>query len=274
MKCATCGLPLSPKRQQANCPRCGAPVKSAARTQAAVGSAQPGFFVPPARNPSNGPGLQAPISPPVEPVQGWQSGIHDQAGLAPFWSDQPGQQPPENNRNGRLGFTIAGLCIVAGALLLVFVYFMAIGGQGNQNGATNGTQTTSKSTATPSSSPTSLPSATATSFPGQQYIDNGQMSSSQPPPLHVTTTFKANQNMYVVFDLHPNGRTGAVCLIWYLNGQKVTSYTFKGGGNSHSSYAYAIFGGAGSGSVELYWASDTSCKNGLLAQRVAFTVTK
>jgi len=274
MKCAKCGLPLSPKRQPANCPRCGTPVKSAVRTRAAVGSAQPGFFVPSARNPSNGRGLQAPISPPLEPAQGWQSGIRDQAGPAPFWSDPSGQQPPGNNRNSRLGFTIAGLCIVAGALLLVFVYFMAIGGQGNQNGATNGTQTTSTATAPPSSSPTTLPSPTATSFPGQQYIDNARMSSSQPPPLKATSTFKTNQTIYVAFDLHPNGHSGAVCLVWYLNGQKVTSFNFKAGGNSHSSYAYAIYGGTGPGSVELYWAGDPSCKNGLLAQEVAFTVTK
>jgi hypothetical protein len=59
-----------------------------------------------------------------------------------------------------------------------------------------------------------------------------------------------------------------------LNGQKVTSYNFKAGGNSHSTYAYAILGGTGSGSVELYWAADTSCSNDMLAQQVAFTVTQ
>jgi hypothetical protein len=80
--------------------------------------------------------------------------------------------------------------------------------------------------------------------------------------------------MYIVFNVHPNGKNAVVCLTWYLNGEKVTSFNFKVGGNSHSTYAYAIFGGTGAGAVELYWASDTSCKNALLAEKASFTVTK
>lgn len=266
MKCPSCGFPLSPRRTQETCPRCGTLVKMQAAQKAAVGSAQPVFFTPPAYNSSSTDGKQAPISPPVEPTPGWQAAFPGQAG-------QPRLQRQYTAGNPKLGFTIAGLCIVGGALLLVFVYFMAIGVHGNQNNdSANGTQT--NTTATTAPSPTSIPSPTATLFPGQQYIDHAQMSGSQPPPVHATNTFKINQKMYVAFNVHPRGQNAVVCLVWYLNGQKVTSYNFKVGGNNHSSYAYAIFGEAGTGSVELYWAKDTSCNNGQLAQQVSFTVTK
>src|SRR5579864_4532302 len=171
MKCATCGLPLSPNRAQANCPRCGAPTNSPAAQKAPAGAAQSGFFAPAAFNPASPHYTQSPIPPALEPGQGWPAGIREQAGFAPLAADQVGQprwqpSPPRNNRNNRMGFMIAGLCILAGALLLVFVYFMAIGVNQN-NGTTSGTQTASHPTAIPSPSPTSNPSPTATPFPGQ-----------------------------------------------------------------------------------------------------------
>lgn len=172
-----------------------------------------------------------------------------------------------------MGFTIAGLCIAAGALLLVFVYILAIGDQGN-NSSTNGTQTTPQTVTSPSPTPTSNPSPTPTPFPGQQYIDNAQLSSSPPPSLQVTSTFKTGQKIYAVFDLHPQGQSGEVCLVWYLNGQQATSYQFAVSGNNHTSYAYAILGSAGSGYVDLYWANNASCSNSQLAQQVNFTVTQ
>jgi hypothetical protein len=265
MKCAACGLPLSPKRQQANCPRCGAPVNSSALHLGRAGSAQPGFFIPSAYNPSNAHDFQAPVSSPVGPQQGWHAGRQEQAGQQ--------YRPPGNRRNNRLGFTIAGLCILAGALLLVFVYFLGV--QGNQNnGTANGTQTVASPTTAASPASTSMPSPTATAYPGQQYIDHAQMSSSPPPSTQVTSTFKTNQKIYVTFDLHPNGQSGAVCLVWFLNGQQATNYTFPVSGSSRSSYAYAIYGQAGTAFVDLYWASDSKCNNKMLAQQVSFTVTQ
>jgi hypothetical protein len=181
-----------------------------------------------------------------------------------------GQAP----RNNRLGFTIAGLCIAAGALLLVFVYILAVNGQGNSNSA-NVSQAAPQTTTSPSPTPTSNPSPAPTPFPGQHYIDNAQLSSSKPPSLQVTSTFKTGQTIYVVFDLHPDGQNGEVCLAWYLNGQQATAYHFAvSGSSSGQSYAYATLGGTGPGYVDLYWASDATCSNGQLAQQVNFTVTQ
>jgi hypothetical protein len=246
MKCASCGMPLSPNRPQTNCPKCGAPVNTHASQKVAIGASgnyAPGFPVPSAFNPS----VQSPVAP------------------------QPPQQPPDNSRNIRLGFMVAGLCILAGAFLLMLVYFLGVGGQGNQ---TAGSQTTPQPTVVPSPSPAITPSPTATPFPGQQYIDNAQLSSSPPPAVQPTTTFTSGQKIYVTFDMHLNGQKGVICFVWYLNGQQATSYNFPVSGGNNSSYAYATLGGSGAGYVDLYWANDTTCNNDLLAQQVPFTLTK
>ncbi len=290
MKCPTCGWLLSPNRPTATCPRCGSAVDGGQK--AGVGSAeaghaswggngsftpsmpgseqgsQPGFGAPGIPNVYSTPGYQVPLSPQDDPRQSWQSG-------SPTPPSRPGYgyQPPQ--KNGRLGFIVAGLCILAGALLLVFVYFMAVGGHNgtSNNGSGTGiTQTANTPTAAPTSSP-SAPSPTVTAYPAQRYIDNAQMSSS-PPPIQATTTFKTGQKIYITFNLHPGGQKGAVCFIWYLNGQKATTYNFPASGGNTTTYAYAIFGGTGSGYVELYWASDTTCSNEQLAQRVNFTVSQ
>ncbi len=93
-------------------------------------------------------------------------------------------------------------------------------------------------------------------------------------PTQLATTFKTNQKIYVTFQLHPAGQSGAVCLLWYLNGRQVTSYNFATGKYDIPSYSYAIYGSTGAGTVEVYWASSTSCSDKQLAQRVDFTVTQ
>ncbi|HLL79421.1 MAG TPA: hypothetical protein VKT25_07980 [Ktedonobacteraceae bacterium] len=299
MKCATCGWLLSPHRPTATCPRCGSPVeggqKSAISSAGSLGSAQAnqatwggnGAFGSPAQiveqsqgsysaptlpNNFQSPTYQAPLSPLSPPVEPWQAGASTPVG---YTLGRPGygNQPPRKNSNPKLGFIVAGLCIVTGALLLVFVYFMAVDGQGNPSGSASSiTPAASSPTVAASPSPTT-PSPTATTYPGQQYIDNAQMSSS-PPPLQASTTFKTGQKIYVAFHLHPHGQKGVVCLTWYLNGQKATAYNFPVGSGETSTYAFAIFGQTGPGYVQLYWASDTSCSNEQLAQSVNFTVTK
>jgi hypothetical protein len=184
---------------------------------------------------------------------------------------------PRNFRNSRLGFVIAGLCILAGALILVFVYFIAVGSPGG-DATTKGTGSpVSLPTKAPTPTATTAPTPTATIYPGQQYINNAQMASavdsSSLQPTQLATTFKTNQKIYVTFQLHPAGHNGAVCLLWYLNGRQITPYSFAVSANSKLSYAYAIYGGTGAGYVEIYWASTTQCTDQLLAQHVDFTVT-
>jgi hypothetical protein len=187
-----------------------------------------------------------------------------------------------NSSTTRLGFTVAALCVIAGGLLLVLVYFLAAGPSGNPNGSVGSasTQQTSASPTSlpPSPSPASSPSPTATTLPGQQYIDNAQTASAinlkTAQPTQLSTTFMVNQKIYVTFQLHPQGQNGAVCLLWYLNSSQVTGYDFPVTQHSSASYSYAIYGGTGAGAVEVYWASSPSCTDKQLAQRVDFTVTQ
>ncbi len=241
MRCPSCGWPLSPAHTTANCPRCGTPIDS---------------------------GQQA--------GQVWLQGPVSQADF--FSAGTPPPMETKSSGNMKLGFTVAGLCVLIGGLILIFVYFMAIGFPG---GSPNNTATTSSasngSTLTKAPTATVALSPTATVYPGQQYIDNAQMASAidttTKQPTQLTTTFKINQNIYVIFQLHPPGHGGAVCLLWYLNGKQVTQFSFPASAYSKLSYAYSIYGQAGAGYVEIYWASTIQCTDQILAQHVDFTVT-
>ncbi|HEX6482463.1 MAG TPA: hypothetical protein VF043_26775 [Ktedonobacteraceae bacterium] len=222
---------------------------------------------------------------------GWNAGANMQYSAPPAQGPLVGttrQQPRPGRGSGnssaiRLGFTVAALCVIAGGLLLVFVYFMATGPSGTPNGGV-GSASTQQTTISPTSlppspSPTSAPpSPTATTFPGQQYIDNAQTASAinlkTAQPIQLSTTFTVNQKIYVTFHLHPQGQSGAACLLWYLNSNQVTTYDFPVTQYSSASYSYAIYGATGAGAVEVYWASSTSCADKQLAQRLDFTVTQ
>ena len=190
---------------------------------------------------------------------------------------------PQAPRMRNLGFIVAALCVISGGLILVFVYFLAMslpatpttGTYPATPVATRNMLTASPTT--PALSPTAVLSPTAGALPGQQYIDNPQMASlvntTTAQPLQLTTTFKVNQKIYVSFNIHPNGKNGAVCLIWYLHNKKVTQFPFPVTASARAGYSYAIYGGTGPAYVEIYWASTTTCSDKILAQRVNFTVT-
>jgi hypothetical protein len=281
MKCASCGLPLSPSHTPINCPRCGTP------TNAISTNGQPnyqqaywetshvvdagGTLPPDYQRAQNVQGPPA-YSPPPQSGQMWYGQVY-QPGFSPV-------PPPNGSRKTKLGFILAGLCILAGGVILIFVYFSASGlpGSNSSNSATTtSTSTPNVSTATPTTAPTAIPSQTATNYPAQQYEDNAQMSAVVDPntlqPSQPTTTFKPGQNIYVSFQVHPNGHAGAVCIIWYLNSKQITNFSLPVSATSKYSYAYSIYGGAGPAYVELYWASSTQCTDQVLAQHVDFTVT-
>jgi len=276
MRCSSCGLPLSPSRAQTNCPRCSTPVGPDPKATEQpyqqpywghAGAAQAGTPTQ-----TDQWAEQPPYHPPVAQIPEYQRGV-----LQRYPPQSPQAMAPRNFRNSRLWFSVAGLCILAGALILVFVYVSAIGSPGG-NATTTGTGSpVSLPTKAPTLTATTAPTPTATIYPGQQYINNAQMASainsSSLQPTQLTTTFKTNQKIYVTFQLHPAGHTGAVCLLWYLNGQQLTPYSFPVSANSKLSYAYAMYGGTGAAYVEIYWASTTQCTGQLLAQHVDFTVT-
>ena len=286
MKCTSCGLPLSPSHTPTNCPRCGTAYSGSLNYGAAttINSAYWETQV---------------LSMQEEHLLQITSGrkmcrvlllihLHHNLGKCGHGKStnldisSPPPHPPTGSRNTKLGFILAGLCILAGALILIFVYFSASGlpGSNSSNSATiTSTSTPNVSTSTPTTAPTAtaIPSQTATTYPGQQYVDNAQMSAAVDPntlqPSQLTTTFKTGQNIYVSFQVHPNGHAGAVCIIWYLNSKQITNFSLPVSATSKYSYAYSIYGGAGPAYVELYWASSTQCTDQVLAQHVDFTVT-
>ncbi len=293
MKCISCGLPLSPSRTTTNCPRCGTPINAgqkAASTpvqqeyhQANWGNAgvvEAGAGPPPsnyqwAQNMHASPLPQTPQQA-SQAGQIWLQGPVSQPGFSP---GPPPQQvtPPSNSRNTKLGFVVAGLCVLAGGMLLIFVYFLAIGLPGsNSNNTAATTRTPNVSTPTTAPTATAALSPTTPIYPGQQYINNAQMASTVDPkslqPGQLTTTFKTGQNIYVAFQVHPP-QSGAACLTWYLNGSQVAHYSFQISANSKLSYAFSVYSRTGPAYVEIYWASTTQCTDQVLAQHVEFTVT-
>jgi predicted RNA-binding Zn-ribbon protein involved in translation (DUF1610 family) len=273
MKCTSCGLPLSPLRTTAGCPRCGTPVNSGHKAASTPVQQQ---YQPPKWGTAGV--VEAGAGTPLPDYQ-WAQNV--QAPVSqPGFSPGPPQQatPPRNSRNTKLGFVVAGLCVLAGGLILILVYFLAtsLSGSNSNNSATT-TSTPQVSTTKTVPTATAAPSPTTTVYPGQQYIDNAQMSSAVDPnslqPTQLTTTFKTGQKIYVAFHLHPPGHGGAFCIIWYLNSKQVANFSLPVSATSKYSYAYSIYGGAGAAYVEIYWASTTQCTDQLLAQHTDFTVT-
>lgn len=189
---------------------------------------------------------------------------------------------PRGSSSGFLGFVIAGLCVVTGGLLLIFVYFTGLSLPQSNSLSVNGITPVATQAIIPSSTtaitPTITPTATkSTAFPGEQYINDPQMASSinaaTAQPLKTTTTFAVNQRIYVTFTIHPNGKSGAVCLAWYLNNHLVNQFAFLVSASAGSGYSYDLYGAAGPSYVRISWASTTACSDALLAQQVSFTVT-
>jgi len=87
------------------------------------------------------------------------------------------------------------------------------------------------------------------------------------------TSVKVHQTVSVVFRTKIGGRAGAICMLWYLNGQSAFNYAFPVGAHTTASYGQAMFASPGSGYVELYWASSKACTGQVLAQHVNFTIT-
>lgn len=312
MKCINCGLPLSPARTLTNCPRCGAPLNSGQEVQQQQfeqrgwGTTNMGGRGAPQENPWVQVGSTAPPQAffpqgmQNQPVMGGQGNRFNGSGRPEFQSSPlstkrpyPPQNKPKNSRNL---FMVAGLCVIVGALLLVLIVVLGSGGSNPQSSTTaNNNPTSNSSTSlpqtgtTPTPTPTTnaeasptasaSPSVTGTAYPGQQYISDAQMAqgvdNKTMQPQQPTTTFPVGSNMYVIFNLHPPSQGGAVCSLWYLNGNPnpITSYSFNVSGSSTASYTYATYGSPGQAYVELYWASDKSCSDKVLAQHVDFTVT-
>lgn len=302
MRCMNCGLPLSPERNLSNCPRCGASlnalqgVQQQQFDQAGWGnmggaSQQPSWGQTPPPGPFS-PFTQQNQGGPTTPMgSGFNSGMGSGMQQSPLAPRRPYAPPQGKRSNPRLLFMAAGLCVLLAAMLLGLIYILGSSGSGNPSPSTANTNSntpgSSTATAPASASPTAAdtttptadasPTASGTAYPGQQYIDGAQMSAGvnkqTAQPVNPTTTFKAGATMYVTFKLHPPSQGGAVCAYWYLNGNQVVLYPLAVKGSNHANFTYATYGSAGPAYVELYWASNTSCSDKVLAQHVDFTVT-
>jgi hypothetical protein len=223
----------------------------------------------------------------------WQSFPQPKPGNAP--SDgikagefRPSPQRPEpihSRRTVQPGFTVAGLCVLSGGLILMLVYIISLNLPLLATGTPSATiaNTPTSQTLSPGAqmaatttplSPTAIPTP---SLPGKMYIDNAQMGSSlvlnTAQLSQITTTFTVNQKIFVTFIVHPLNAGGAVCLNWYVNQKQFSQFSFAVGVGLQHAYSFAFAGSAGSGSVSISWASSTDCTDKMLAQVVTFTVT-
>lgn len=215
------------------------------------------------------------FAPTSTPTPSWISPASGQ-GQAGSYTGKAGKK----RRSGQLGFTIAGLCVITGALLLIFVYVISMELSQNSAAISTVTPTTVQPTRTvhaqpTATSPAASPSPTAT-FPGQQFISNAQMASAvdttTAQPLQTATTFAVGKPVYVTFLVHPNGQAGEVCLSWYLSGKFTSNFSFAVGSSSTPAYSYTYYNASGPAYVELSWSTSANCSNALLAQRVDFTI--
>ncbi len=189
-------------------------------------------------------------------------------------------------RKARAGFTLAGICIFCGAALLLCVFLLA------QSPAPDSQPATLSNIAPPAHTPVALtsvvdtptptaPSITPTpTFPAQEYAFNAQMASMADDvtgrPTVLTTSFRVKQKMIVAWQVDPHGQYGAICVRWYINDQYQAFADYGGIAVRPASlrgFSYIYPGVAGPGYVELYWASNVSCTDRVLAQRVDFTVS-
>lgn len=240
MKCTNCNLLLSPAGTIMNCPHCGTSTVSDQETRRVSG-------------------LQ---NDQLRQTYGTQASNGERASILPAI-------PP------KIGFTVAGLCIFAAALILLFVNFMAMGlSRNTSNGGSHATLT-----GTPSQSATPSPSTTPTeiSLPGKHFIDKAQTATSVDistgKPLGPNDTFAVNQKVYLSIHLHPAGHAGAVCLLWFLNGKRTTHYEFLVSPGDTVAYSFTTYPQPGTAYVDIYWAKTILCAGKLLAQHVTFTIT-
>ena len=214
----------------------------------------------------------APLAPPV--AQNLTAPSATEAFAPTFLA--PAKRPSPT----RFGFTIAAIFVATGGLLLMLVFIMSLGLSSPHISVASQVSlpphmsvTSDLATPTYMTAPATTP---VSQYPGQTYIDNIQMASSVNTmtaiPIQVTTNFKVKQRAFVTFSLHP-GQSGAVCLFWYMNDKSFTHYAFAVDGTSTPAWSYASVPEAGPGYVEIYWASNTTCADKLLAQRADFLVT-
>lgn len=200
------------------------------------------------------------------------------------------QAPHRRQTKTKLGFTVAGMCFVTGALIMIFVFIMAqsLSADNKATGianADNSAPVQDVATNTPEAgqkpSPTSLQTTPTPPATGGAYIDNTNLASSVDlhtgQPLVATQTFHRGQAIYVTMTIHQAAYSGAVCINWSINNQMVPyANPAAPEGATYlaqtSAYFYYKPGAAGSGYVDIAWSNTTACTNKVPVQHLLFTI--
>jgi len=277
MQCRTCGAPLP--SGAAFCTNCGAATPYNLSGQAIPGAqpAAPSQYQPnneplPAYNPAQFPPQpgQAGIAQTVYGGSSYDAPTENNYAppppppLNPYgapYAPTPGSfippgQPPRR-QGPKVGLIIG---IVAIVLLLVAGGIIAIFASRNNTNSPASTAGVS-----PSGSPIDPTSATI--------ISNAQTASavdSNALPTNVTSNFSVRQTVYVTFNLHTNGQAGYAQAKLYSDTTYVGNKILK----VQSGYNYGYFSlelnKAATGTVELYWCTQSDCSDAKLATIVTF----
>jgi hypothetical protein len=178
----------------------------------------------------------------------------------------------------RVGFSVASTCIAAGTMILLLVFALTKTLPPTTPTQTPGTAHTSIAP-TPTTEPTIAPSPTPSPTTGdQQYFSEAQLGSeinnSTAQIVTQSTTFQLHQRIYVTFLVHTGNQIGAACLLWHWGNNSQTEFQFQLLASSGSAYSYMPAEAAGTGKVEIYYASTTACSDEILAQTVDFNISQ
>jgi len=189
-----------------------------------------------------------------------------------------GQPPtPPTRRKGPgvgliIGIIVLVLLVVGGGFLVI----RAASSGSNTNTVTpTATGASSTTPAATHTSGTTTPSGAQIDPAAAAIITKAQTSSaidSNDFPSHVTSNFTVKQNIYVTFNLATNGQSG------YTEAKLYSDTTFLGNkiltiqSNFDHGYFTASFNQAATGTVELYWCTQSNCSDAKLATFVTFTV--
>ena len=220
------------------------------------------------------PGAYAAPPPPPTPYGG-------QYAPAPGSFIPPPDQPPRR-QGPNVGLIIG---IVALVVLLVAGGIIALLATRNnpQTNTNRPTATTTSSSITPTTqavTPTAQqgvsPSGSPVDPTSAAIITNPQTASavdSNSLPTSVTSNFSKGQTVYVTFHLNTNKQAGYVQAKLYSN----TTYIGDKILTVQSSYDHGYFSvqlnTAATGTVELYWCTQSNCSDAKLADVVTFTVS-
>jgi hypothetical protein len=194
----------------------------------------------------------------------------------------PGQPPtPPTRRKGPgigliIGIIVLVLLVVGGGLLAI-----RAASSGSNTNTVPPTATAAQSTAiTPTPVVTATSGATTPSVAqidpaAAAIITKAQTSSaidSNDFPTTLTSNFKAGQTVYVTFNLATNGQSGFTEAKLYSNTTFIGNKILTIQSNFDHGYFTASLNQAATGTVELYWCTQSDCSDAKLATSVTFNV--